>query len=709
MANPLPSGMMPFSGNGTAPPRQPANVGIPRPPPPVPDAPTQHQHAPFGQGPRLGGGIPSARHANFDPGQRAGGGMMPQAFPAMAAPQASPTMAPIYHAPPAAAATYQAPPAMTAPSRPPVFPPQNAPQQVHNQGPPPKPSPAQRPKKRAVVISDIRNECLTEADARQRLSSYYVIRMEKVPRRNEVDEEGNPAQPTWQMVKSVEDTDTTQQEVTRRVRQLIKEGPRVLDKKNKLGPSVQRQIQKAKETLEEHEPDSRYKYVLAQLDSTLKKMSHFSVVPHTKTYKKGKKGKECKYTWLKAKHPYERVSVTAYFQRTPRDGENAMRMWDEQEKARNRPKNPPAAAAQQQQQAVPPTQPSAPPQPMPPAQPQHPGHPAAGQPMGPGPGLPGQMYPYPGLVQPMQPAPQGPPMHSVPPAQPPMYYPPLPSPGRNLPQGRGGRADIDVISHRGRRDSPRDSRSSVSSDDYWSDTESSGYTTQMSSVGSSSRHSRHCRHRSRSRSRSRHRRRTRPDLPGYFGVAAPRDHSRELDYGPPSPARHSYPPVSPALAPPVDLDRVRDEAFRDGREEQLRRDAPALRIMQRPSPPYRRISGRDVRRELWRDRDMDEMSDLLSRSRLSDEAYMDGDWDRYPPTARYRWPRGEVDVGRRLDDRHRRVRFDASPPMEPPSPDRERVRYWERTRERSRERSRETDPESVFAPRRASYYVKRRV
>ncbi|EQL02355.1 hypothetical protein OCS_01936 [Ophiocordyceps sinensis CO18] len=522
-----------------------------------------------------------------------------------------------------------------------------------------------------VHVSDIRNENLSEADARQLLSRYVVIRMEKKDCSNEVDEEGYAMQPTWRLIERAVETVISQQEATRKAPQLMRHGPPVGDKKSDLGPAVQRQIQVAQQDLERAERDSRYHYVLAQLDSKLRRIE----------VNKDRKSNKCKCTLSKTKckcvvvetrcrctvqtrcncsplrmkckcalvktrckcglgktgprPKYERVSVTTYFKRTPRPNENALAMLQEEERLRRQPRMPVA--------------PSAPvPQPLP--------H-------------------YPPLPTGIMPPPQ-------PPARPQLSRAQMlsPSPSPRLPAGNAGKGHdkrkkpIFDERNTGRTDakpgfeSPSNSPSSSSS----RDSESSGYSTARSSFESSSRRS--CDGKGRSRSRHRVR-----DRPGYFGVEVPRRHSRrDEEYLPAtSRAREHQDSSRRALAPVIDVRTARGRAHpyvEDGNED-TSFTGLAPKVIQISPPLFRRVPDHEARRQVFSE-NLAQMQDRLYRIRLEEEARSERD-ARLEQDARLDWQRGHLDRGQRLGDRLRRDLVDD------PGLDMRHVRESARHREQS--------------------------
>lgn len=188
---------------------------------------------------------------------------------------------------------------------------------------------ANRPSRRKEVV-DLRNECTTEAEARQQLSSYVVIRLEKSRNPHELDEEGYPIRPTWERASHVRQTDISQQEATRKVYHLQITSDHVTDKKNALPSVIQRQLRIAQDRLRATESDPRYQYTLAQLDQKLRPVK----LPTDQGASPEKSRKDKDQMRKKSKKKYERASVTAYFKRAPGPHENCMRMLEDEEMQR---------------------------------------------------------------------------------------------------------------------------------------------------------------------------------------------------------------------------------------------------------------------------------------------------------------------------------------------------------------------------------------
>lgn len=221
---------------------------------------------------------------------------------------------------------------------------------------------------------------MTEADAREELSSYIVIRMEKAQNPNETDKVGKPVVPSWERATQTEETDISQEEATRKVRDLNKKTDTAMNKKDDMPAIVQRQIERAQESLQRYEEDARYEYVLAQLECKFAEIDEKSPLYKVHVAKKDKdkdkdkekdkkdkdkdkdkdrdrsrKGKEYRgekeYRGDKAKQSkkFERAGVTVYFRRVPKRSEDAMEMLHQKIASRSKRRQHHQQQQQQQQ------------------------------------------------------------------------------------------------------------------------------------------------------------------------------------------------------------------------------------------------------------------------------------------------------------------------------------------------------------------------
>ncbi|KAH7143967.1 hypothetical protein EDB81DRAFT_513940 [Dactylonectria macrodidyma] len=524
-----------------------------------------------------------------------------------------------------------------------------------------------------IEISDIRSERFTEADAREHLSSYVVVRLEKSDNPYDVDDEGYHLTPTWERVRRITQTDISQQEIRRQVHVLDRNTKSVAKKKAACTLPIQRQLECTQERLSQTDPDNRYCYKLVQFESKLRKLDSRELQYIDKNSKKDKRDrKERKYVTThskksKSKPKFERVSITAYFKRTPVPEISSLRMLEEHEREQQMRMVPPP------QQQMPVTfQPAAHPMVGPAQFPMHPAN--TGPPPNPGP---------PAGVQVMQSKPN--PQNSQPkqspqnnqPTQNPQNNQPKQHPQNNQPKqnvqnnapkpgmpakplvqvkkpGTGGndgnqksnpmKPSVQVITIgknvKPYHDSSRSSNSSFGSADSTSSTSTD--STPQSSLGSLPDAPKRVRGRSPTPVQ-------RNTFPEHFGVPATRQHPmHDEDY-----ILDSYPPkftlseqvplpshqfVPMGMASTLRQDRRpfrrEDEAFGRDRRPSFRDEDPSykprttllpLRIHQKRGG-IRLVDPSEARQELFQD-SMGRIEDRLERLRL-DAAYRDDEFRR---------------------------------------------------------------------------------
>lgn len=172
------------------------------------------------------------------------------------------------------------------------------------------PSHFQRP----VVVSDIRDESVTEDDIREDLSDYVILRFEKIEPYDEYDSEGEEVKASWdncirRRIAGVDKADA-RKEIRRLNKEDGKKGRTLLEKQNDLGPKQQDQLARAQRELSLEEHDPRFHTLLAQIDYTLKPV----VQKREKVYTRKSNTKRK----IHQKRRYERTSITAYFKRCPK-------------------------------------------------------------------------------------------------------------------------------------------------------------------------------------------------------------------------------------------------------------------------------------------------------------------------------------------------------------------------------------------------------
>ncbi|KAI1637640.1 hypothetical protein F4809DRAFT_310515 [Biscogniauxia mediterranea] len=219
-----------------------------------------------------------------------------------------------------------------------------------------------------VQISDVRQDCLSEAEMAAQLTEYFTYRFEKLTESGEYDDNGQPRRPTWDRAIRSQVRHMSQEEMARRIRYLDQHSQPLTAKKNTLSPVLQRQIDKAQQELMNNDPDSmNYQWVLAQVEHQLKEWPVYTEtkLPHCSTPRKHcptkKRSKPSAHRSCKKKF-YERISLTTYFKRIPRPGAPIQALWINKYRRPQMPQNmqppppPPVRPHPQPQQQQPPPQ-----------------------------------------------------------------------------------------------------------------------------------------------------------------------------------------------------------------------------------------------------------------------------------------------------------------------------------------------------------------
>lgn len=205
-------------------------------------------------------------------------------------------------------------------------------------------------------MSDIRSENLDQSAARVRLSTVIVVRLQPASSRFDYDYEGYRKEPSWEKVTWTELKEMPQRDARRRVRQLEETTGPVFGKKRRYPLSIQRQIEKTLEELENSDPDTRYSYQLVQVESTYSSVGD-RLIEHASKHGRDKYGTDGKYSKSskrskssksskssrsskssksskrsRSESKGERVAVTAYFMRIPASNQSPLRMLEEEER-----------------------------------------------------------------------------------------------------------------------------------------------------------------------------------------------------------------------------------------------------------------------------------------------------------------------------------------------------------------------------------------
>ncbi|KAI1122917.1 hypothetical protein F5Y10DRAFT_63809 [Nemania abortiva] len=226
----------------------------------------------------------------------------------------------------------------------------------------------------AIQISDVSRELLTESDMREELTDYMVVRFEKVVDREGFDEQGQPKRPSWERVIRAEEHGISKHVAAKKVQQLNRSTKGVLDKKDSLPPPLRLQIDRTLEYLMDGEQDpGHFHWVLAQMDHQLRQVEPYyyynglnqhyyaPVRKHrSSSHRLSSSSKRRSYGESSSHHhkkkkkhkSYERLSLTAYFQRVPLPNINITSLWNARRGAErgNYPQMPPGNHQHQGQQ-----------------------------------------------------------------------------------------------------------------------------------------------------------------------------------------------------------------------------------------------------------------------------------------------------------------------------------------------------------------------
>ncbi|KAI0539856.1 hypothetical protein GGR58DRAFT_463027 [Xylaria digitata] len=195
----------------------------------------------------------------------------------------------------------------------------------------------------AVEISDISQDFFSESDMRENLTNYAVFRFEKMVDRDGFDDHGQPKRPSWEKAIRTEDRSISKQMAAKKIRQLNSTTRDAFDKKNTLPRELRGQIDSTLELLMRREADiERFHWVLAQIDHQLRAIKPYysdSVAYQSIPSRKHRSSATYSFPSKRRSHSgsgshrtkkaYERISLTAYFQRVPRPEVDIRRLWNE--------------------------------------------------------------------------------------------------------------------------------------------------------------------------------------------------------------------------------------------------------------------------------------------------------------------------------------------------------------------------------------------
>ncbi|KAF4123142.1 hypothetical protein GMORB2_6690 [Geosmithia morbida] len=244
----------------------------------------------------------------------------------------------------------------------------------------------------------------TDANARERLSSFIVVRMKKADVTNDVDEGGYALTPSWVKVERTMQHDAPKREATRHVCWLSRYTEPVEEKKRCLPEKLRDQLDDVQGLMEDEETDHRFYTFLAQIATEYeeRRAEHEPSKPRSKAPKRGDKDKDKKYREKHGTRPKDGryrndhkaivflapprkpskkspspsshssspeperepqlVAVTAYFKRVPRTEVNCLEMYKMEQGRRDEPSTervdmrqqaPPYPPSNQQQPPLP--------------------------------------------------------------------------------------------------------------------------------------------------------------------------------------------------------------------------------------------------------------------------------------------------------------------------------------------------------------------
>ncbi|KAI1204404.1 uncharacterized protein F4807DRAFT_336909 [Annulohypoxylon truncatum] len=186
----------------------------------------------------------------------------------------------------------------------------------------------------SVEISDVSRDLKTMDDMREDLTEYAIFRFEKMSTRNQYDDEGRPQRPTWDRAIRTRVPGMSPREIVREIQHLNRHTRNLTDKLKSLSPVLQRQIDKAQEDLALQNSDPiNYHWVLIQLDHQLREIAPsiaFAGGSHSTSRRRYGSTRRRPYG-RGSRHEsksFERVSLRAYFKRTPRPNVDISMLWE---------------------------------------------------------------------------------------------------------------------------------------------------------------------------------------------------------------------------------------------------------------------------------------------------------------------------------------------------------------------------------------------
>ncbi|KAI1094315.1 hypothetical protein F5B19DRAFT_490436 [Rostrohypoxylon terebratum] len=188
---------------------------------------------------------------------------------------------------------------------------------------------------RSIEISDVSGDLRTVNDMREDLTEYTIFRFEKMPAQNQYDDEGKPQLPTWDRALRVRVPGISPREIIREIQHLNRNTRNLSDKLKSLSPVLQRQVDKAQEDLALENPDPiNYHWVLVQLDHQLREIGpYFMIASRRHSTHRARYGPTRRRSYGRSSNrherkSYERISLRAFFKRTPRPNADIAMLWE---------------------------------------------------------------------------------------------------------------------------------------------------------------------------------------------------------------------------------------------------------------------------------------------------------------------------------------------------------------------------------------------
>lgn len=184
---------------------------------------------------------------------------------------------------------------------------------------------------------DLREQFLSESDKRRRLTEYKPVRFEKVASQDLYDDDDRErAQTSWERAIKTNVQGMSKRDILDVIHRLDATTQDVTQKKATLAPALLRQLDCELDKLSQTDLDrGNFVWTLAQIDQQLQEIDReIAMQIKAKTPRvakhahKSKKRSSTSSVPKKQKRYWERVSLTAYFKRSPRPQANIAHLYD---------------------------------------------------------------------------------------------------------------------------------------------------------------------------------------------------------------------------------------------------------------------------------------------------------------------------------------------------------------------------------------------